>query len=109
MKDQDYIIPTKTEPVFSAECDYFGTIDGMYKDWLITSINVCGSTFGINFTDSVTSLHIWLQDNPDVIKMYPKAKFSIDVIDGSLKNGEYVRKTVYSITASKAKKYVLRK
>ena len=53
-------------------------------------------------------MHKWIQDNPEFINEYPKSKFTIEAIDGSLrKDGDYASVKVYEITAAKAKKYLL--
>lgn len=109
----DYIIPTKKSPVFSAVCTDFGTIEtGMYKMWNIKKegiINQVGDTFASNFMDSVNRLHEWIKENYDYVnKLSGKIVFRIESIDGSLdKYGDVNYTTVYTITAAKAKKYLL--
>ncbi len=112
MENQEYIILTKDNPIFIAECDYFGNIEEtMYKDWLIEELNLVGRTFATNFAHAVNKLHEWIIEANEewgVLKEYPKCKFNIWVVDGAvIKNGQDVRKKVYSISASKAKKYLL--
>jgi len=99
-----YIIPTKEKPVFKAECDFFGYIDGPYKDHIIG--NCVSNTFGVDFAMSINYLHKWIKDS-DAINNWPKCKFNLYVIDGSTdKYGDPVMKKVYTISASKAKKYL---
>ena len=103
--DKDYIIPTTKEPVFTAYCDDFGCIEGsFYKDWSIN--NICGNTYATNLTDAIVELH-------DFIKWYAKnessfrkkSTFYIELIDGSVdKNGDVIKKKVYSINGATAKK-----
>lgn len=105
MTTTDYIIPTKNRPVFTAHCDYFGRIDGVitYKDWTIGDIG--GDTFATSFKDAVNYLHEWIEENKWCIEEYPKCKFIIEMIDGSLdKRRDIIYKNVYTISASKAKK-----
>ena len=108
-KEPEYIIPTKKNPVFSASCDWFGRIEeNFYKMWNIPGINLVGNTFSTDFADAVTRLHEWIKENKHVLNEYPKSKFTIDVIDGSFnKFGDYSSKVVYTISAAKAKKYII--
>ena len=113
MGNQDYITPTKGRPVFNANCTAFGTIEtGMYKHWNVKKegvINQVGATFACNFADAVNLLHEWIKENAEYVNEYPaKISFNIEVIDGSIdKYGDVNYLKVYSITAAKAKKYLL--
>lgn len=103
--DNKYIIPTKENPVFLAECDYFGYIDGIYKRHLVG--NCVSDTFGIDFTKSVNDLHEWIKES-EAVTDYPKCKFNLYVKDGTLdKDGDSIMKKVYTISASKAKRFLL--
>ena len=106
METSNYITPTKKNILFKAECDYFGYIENtIYKDMLIG--NCVTSTFATSYIDAVNMLHEWIKENDWVKKEYPKAKFNIYSVDGSLdKNGERLDKKVYTISASKAKKFI---
>ena len=104
----DYIIPTKNEPIFQAECDHFGFIeDGFYKYAKVG--NGITSVFALTYSEAINKLHEYLQkDNygKEIIEEYPKAKFSIYEVDGRTgSNDETLSKTVYTLTASKIKKY----
>ena len=108
MKTNDYITPTKQSPVFVATCDYFGYIEELrYKDYSIAdeadNCQHVGRTFGIHFKDAVNRLHEWIQDNPHVIKEYPKCKFDIFLLDGSMDRYQTKQVKVYTISARKAK------
>lgn len=110
----NYVIPTKKSPVFTAYCTAFGTIErGLYKQWNIKEqgkINQVGDTCALDYIDAVNFLHEWIKDEVDsrFIKENPSCKFCIKVIDGKLnKWDEVVEVKVYEISAAKAKKYIL--
>ncbi len=105
---REHIIPTKQVPVFMAHCDYFGYIEaGYYKNYYIPGAHTCGSTFDICYQSAVNRLHQWIIDNPGVISDYPKCKFELYAIDGTVKGDKHVVTKVYEISAAKAKKYLL--
>ena len=106
MNTKEYITPTKENPIFIASCDHFGNIAGPYKDWRIEGV-CCGDTFAVTFAGAINDLHEWLKENRDLLDEFPKSKFEIYVVDGTVKGGEFVDKKVYSISASKAKKYLI--
>lgn len=100
-----YIQISKSNPVFVAECDHFGTIErvGAYKPAIIEDHMYF--TWDIKYTWAIVALHEWIQANYPILNEYPKAKFSIAIVDGSKdKHGEFTRKNVYSISSSKAKR-----
>lgn len=103
---KEYITPTKQRPVFTASCNHFGSIErSLYKDWNIN--NSVGRTFSLSYSNAVNDLHEWIKDNQWVIKEYPKCKLEIEVIDGTInKYNEPKRIVVYSISASKAKRFL---
>lgn len=111
----DYIIPTKKNPVFTAVCNDFGYIEeSIYKMWNIRIVgvenptNACGCTFACNYMDAVQNLHEWIKENREYVKGLSNITFRIEAVDGSVdKWGDVIYKTVYSITAAKAKKYLL--
>jgi hypothetical protein len=106
MKNSDYIIPTKEHPVFLADCDYIGYIDGTYKKHLLG--NCSSDTFGIDFAKAVNDLHEWIKEHSHLIEEYPKCKFNLYISDGSLdKYDDAIRKKVYTISARKAKKLLM--
>tara|TARA_R110000772_G_scaffold153261_1_gene264256 strand:- start:22797 stop:23138 length:342 start_codon:yes stop_codon:yes gene_type:complete len=100
------ITPTKSNPVFIAENDYFGYIDpSMYKD------GFCGNCsfkiFAIYYASAINNIHQFIQLNDHLIQNFPKSKYNIYMIDGSLdKNGDTIYKKVYTISSAKAKKYL---
>jgi len=100
-----YIVPTKDRPVFKACCDYIGNIGGIYKDHLVG--NCCSDTFGLNYKDSINGLHEWILDNKSIIEEYPKCKFDLYLIDGTIEHEQAKEVKVYSISARKAKKLLL--
>lgn len=110
MKDDKYIYPTKKHMVFTASCNYFGSIErGLYKEWAIVyneeGGQLIGDTFATSFTDAVNYLHEWIQENEWCVKDYPKCIFTIESINGKLdKHEEILRRKVYSISAAKAKR-----
>lgn len=75
----------------------------------MSTVNNCSfDTFGISFAESVNDLHKWIQKNKGILKEYPKCKFELYAVDGSIDNhGDFIARKVYTITASKAKKYLL--
>jgi hypothetical protein len=107
MTTADHITPTKEDPVFNAYNDWFGFIsNGLYKDYMVDTGDClsCGHTFGVRFAKAVNDLHQWITENEWVFAEYPKSKFGIEMIDGSLKKGEVKYVKVYEISAAKAKK-----
>ncbi len=101
-----YITPTKKNPVFTAECDWFGYVPGIYKDHLAG--NCISPTFGLYFKDAVNALHEWIEENPETLTDYPKCRFTLCLVDGSLnKSGDSRRQKVYTISARKAKKLLI--
>ena len=95
--------------VFMACNDYFGYFgSGMYKDWSVMNgnCNHGGETFAVTYADAVNMLHEYLKENEEwIVKEYPKTKYSILMVDGSVdKYGELKHTEVYSITTAKAKK-----
>lgn len=104
MNTSNYIIPTKKNPVYTAECDYFGYIETRFYKDLIVNNSIC-STFELNYKNAVNKLHEWIIDNKNVLNEYPKCKFNIELIDGTInKYNGTKRKKVYTISANKAKK-----
>lgn len=110
---EKYIIPTKESPVFTAVCDWFGYIeDSPYKDYFIEMNGATGGcvgrTFATRYADAITRLHEWIVENKQVLEDWPKCKFEIRAVDGSYDKWEQVQdKVVYTITASKARKYLI--
>lgn len=106
--EKEYIIPTKQDPVFQADCDHFGYIEtGIWKSHLVG--NCTSSTFALDFTEAIVELHQWILDNEWILTEYPKAKFGIGIIDGSVdKNGDAIKKQVYSISVAKAKRLLFK-
>jgi len=85
-----YITPTKENPVFKAECDWFGFIEtGLYKDWFLEEVNIVGATFALSFADAVNKLHEWISENYEVLTDFPKCKFTILMMDGTVTNAKY--------------------
>lgn len=105
MKNQEYITPTKKSPVFTANCTYTGFFEGAYKMWSIG--DTAGATFALSYTDAISKLHELIIEYKHLIEDYPKCKFEIEMIDGTIKEGQVAFKKVYSISASKAKKFLL--
>lgn len=109
----DYIIPTKKNPVFIAVCTDFGYIEtGMYKNWNIKKegiINQVGDTFACDYAYAIQRIHEWIKEDPAYIKsLGNKIVFRIECVDGTLDRfNDVIYKTVYFLTATKAKKYLL--
>ena len=113
MENQDYITPTKQYPVFTAECDHFGFIEEpLYKSFLVEDNEGSGSighTFALDFTNAIIRLHAWIKNNPHVVNEFPKCKFNLYLINGTIdkKLCQRHEEKVYSISAKKAKKLLL--
>lgn len=103
METSKYITPTKKNPIFTAECDFFGYIETKYYKDFVVDNSYC-ATFALYYKDAVNKLHEWIIDNEKILSLYPKCKFNIYLIDGTM--GKYGKKEekVYTIRASKAKK-----
>tara|TARA_R110000822_G_C15045817_1_gene465858 strand:+ start:333 stop:617 length:285 start_codon:yes stop_codon:yes gene_type:complete len=91
--------------IFARERNYFGAIDrGMYK-----SVDVGGDCvaepFSYNFTEAIVELHELVKDWD--FKTYPKMKFELYTIDGTDNYGELKITSIYTLTAAKAKKFIL--
>jgi len=114
MKDTDTQVVTKTDKTFTkfftAECDYFGYIDGSYRRIDVTDPENNITTmqpFEYNYTEAISSLHAWIIEN-DGINAFPKAKWNIYLVDGSFgKFGQLGDDKVYSISSAKAKKLLI--
>lgn len=114
MENQEYIRPTKQSPIFVATCDYFGYIEEKhYKDYLVEAqdsrtgqtIQLVGRTFATSYANAVNRLHEWIVEHPEVIKDYPKSKFDILLVDGSVDRFDSTnQEKVYTISARKAKR-----
>lgn len=106
----EYITPTKENPVFVADNDYFGYIEGVYKDYKVDNgeNSSVGATFGTSFTQAVNDLHEWIKEADYLLKEHPKSKFSIYAVSGEMGKYDQPRQIkVYTISAAKAKKYLL--
>lgn len=112
MHENDYITPTKERPIFVAVNDWFGYIEvGLWKEYAVETEEGCrsvGRTFALHFMEGINDLHQWIIDNPEVVKEYPKCSFKLYEINGELKNGEVVKNHVYTISASRARKYLIK-
>jgi len=105
----EYIIPTKENPVFRVVNAYEGyTVNdfGTYKDWSIKNDKrwATGETTAPNLPDAMQALfaHIRMND------WKQKASYVIEMIDGSCdKFGDVIYIPVYKITMKQAKKYKL--
>ncbi len=96
---------------FLADCDYFGYIEpGIFKEVEIPYDKNCTSImrpFEYDYTKAINSLHEWILEN-DGIANFPKAKWSIYLVDGSMNKYEEIKTDkVYSISSTKAKKLLL--
>lgn len=110
--NEEFITPTPEHPVFTATCDYFGYIEeSPYKRYAVETPDNCthlGTTFATSFADAVTRLHEWIAEHPHIVRDYPKCKFTIECVNGSFtKYNELAYEVVYSITAKKAKRFLL--
>lgn len=97
---------SKENPVYTLENDWVGTIGASrYKMWTVGDL--CGDTFEVSYIKAVESLHNRLEDGDYnyLLLEYPKSKFTIHRIDGSLdKYGEVKREKVYSLSVKQIKK-----
>lgn len=107
--ENEYIIPTKENPVFQVVNAYEGYIVNdylTYKEWSIKNNErwVVGETTATNLPDAMQALfaHIRMND------WKQKASYVIEMIDGSCdKFGDPVYTKVYKITMKQAKKFRL--
>ena len=113
MNNSDYIIPTKKSPVFTAENDWFGFIESsLWKQHLVEGpddLGSLGNTWATNYLDALRYLHEWIQENTFILDEYPKAKFTIRLVDGSWnhKLNQKKEEIVYTISARKAKRLLI--
>ena len=91
---------SKENPVYTLENDWIGTFDvPMYKMWTVA--DMFGDTFALSYRGAIDRFHDYLEDGEfnDIMRMYPKSKFVICRIDGSVnKHGEIKREKVYSLS-----------
>lgn len=105
INDKAYSEYDKNHKPLLMSCDWIGTIGhSSYKPVLVE--DCLTDVHGYNFAEVVNDLHEWLADNEWAVKEYPKAKFQIEQICGMDKHGDIIRKLVYSIPASKAKRLI---
>ena len=102
MTNTEYLKPTKTNPVFKAECDFLGYIENPRIKMHIVNNNI-GDTFETDFTNAITKLHEYIKQN-NLHMEYPKAKFNIYLVDGTIdkKLDSPKLKKVYTISSKKA-------
>lgn len=105
----EYIKPTKDNPIFKCYNDYFGYIeDTIYKDWEIHEgdLWIVGRTFAINLSNAILKLHDYIKEHQEYIEA--NSKFTIVMVDGTLnKYGEINEKKCYSISMKQAKQFKL--
>ena len=105
----EYIIPTKENPVFRVVNAYEGYIVNdylTYKEWSIKNDKrwMTGETTSPNLPGAMEALFDHIKSNPDKVK----AKYVVEMIDGSCdKFGDVIYIPVYKITMKQAKKYKL--
>lgn len=101
-----YITPTTKDPVFSAYCSVFGSIEtNYYKDYMV---NFCiGSTFATNYIDAVNNLHQWIKENRDFV-IKNKASFELSLINGNIdKYGDILHTKIYKLSFKTIKSLIL--
>ena len=107
MKIEEFITPTKKNPIFIASCDYFGYIEeSTCKEYLVNTPDggTIGRTFALHYKEAINRLHEWIQENPEVLKSYPKCKFTVSLVNGTYDRfNSPVQKKLYTLSASKAK------
>lgn len=109
----DYIIPTKKNPVYSAN-NGFGPIEiRFYKDFQVEdktgNCYTIGATIGTSYSGAVQALHEWLESNIDWYKDENQG-VSLFEIDGSHdKWGDVKWTKVYHLSASQVRKFFARK
>lgn len=107
--NNEYIIPTKENPVFQVLNMYEGYIvndHNTYKDWSIKNENawVVGETTATTLPGAMQALFSHIESNPDK----ERAKYVIEMIDGTCdKYGGPIRVPVYKISMRQAKKFKL--
>ena len=106
---QDYIHPTKENPIFKCWNNYLGYIENtIYKEWEIHEgeVLVVGSTFETNLSRAIVKLHDYIREYQEDIE--PKSSFTILMVNGSFnKYGEINETKCYSISMKQAKQFKL--
>lgn len=104
---QNFITPTKENPVFVVQNMYSGyCVGSAYKEWEIKTDNclVGGLTTSLNLTGAIEAAHEYVHEN------YPyydqDVRVEVQMIDGTLdKYGDPKRIKAYSISFREAKKF----
>lgn len=109
MAENQYITPTKENPIFKAHCSDFGYIEQeFYKCWEIRTkeLWLIGNTFSTNLTNAIVRLHEFMKSYEPATS---KTKYEIFFFDGTIdKYGNSKEIKVYSITEANARKWKLK-
>lgn len=108
--ENEYIIPTKENPVFTCTNNYWGYTECYtWKGWRIMNEeggSIGGDTWSVRLDLAISSLFDYIKENREDIP--EESKFEIEMIDGRVdKWGDPIRTKVYSISMKQAKKFKL--
>jgi hypothetical protein len=99
----NFITPTKESPIFTATCNWFGHLDGIYKETRV-EIGDCTSrmpTFALTFADAVSSLLEYAKEEKSYLLSEKNTKLIIELVDGTANaDGEVKFKKVFTLTPS---------
>ena len=100
-----YITPTKENPIFTARCNWFGPLEGIYKESIVEFGNVtsCMSTYGLSLSEAIVSLLNYATDEKEYLLSENNTKLFIEMVDGTIKGGEVNHKKVFTLTSSQIK------
>jgi len=100
------IIPTKDNPTFIASCNWFGHIEGIYKETQVVTCEgtSCMPTFATTFADAIKNLLEYAKEEKEFLLEEKNTKLFIELVDGSYgEYGEVKFKKVFTLTSSQIK------
>lgn len=104
---QNFITPTKENPVFVVQNMYSGTcMDGGYKEWEIKTDNHVdgGLTASLTLAGAIEAAHEYVHDNYQYCNQ--DVRIEVQMIDGTLdRYGDPKRIKAYSISFREAKRF----
>ncbi len=106
IKMSNSIIPTKDNPTFIARCNWFGHIEGIYKETEVTTCEgtSCMPTFAITFADAIKNLLDYAKEEKEYLLSDKDTKLFVELVDGSSnEDGEVKFKKVFTLTSSQIK------
>ena len=99
----NFITPTKERPTFIARCNWFGYIDGIYKETQVVVENRthCMPTYALNLSDAISNLLKYAKENKLWLLSENNTKLIIELVDGAVNTyGEIKCKKVFTLTNS---------